>query len=352
MNKTLGLQIFVALLEVLYISTFSTGAAIPRNASTVLPPFLTLEEHFATTELLPAVAANPFILRQAEQLLSFSDLRLRDMNNGNIVKQIISAIPVVANITQCQNANNALFAGVKKNPSRFGGWTMLPMSDPPAAVEELTRGVKELGFVGALINNHDQGRFYDNETYWPIFARAENLDVPIYLHPSSPAPAWTERFVGNYPATVSLSLGLGTWDWHEEVGLHILRLFNSGFFDTFPHIKLILGHMGEMLPYLLDRIIDFGERQKDWPARSRDIRTVWTENLWITTSGMFSLRPFACLVRQMPVERILYSVDWPFSNNTQGLAFMQELRSSGLVTEKELEGIAYKNAQSLLKVQL
>lgn len=137
----------------------------------------------------------------------------------------------------------------------------------------------------------------------------------------------------------------------QEVGFHILRLFNSGFFDTFPNIKIIIGHMGEMLTFQLDRVIDIGEK-KGWPARQRDLRTVWNSNIWITTSGMFSLAPFTCLLRQIPVNRILYSVDWPFSNSTQGLDFMKQVRSSGLVTEEQFEGIAYKNAESLLQVHV
>ena len=110
--------------------------------------------------------------------------------------------------------------------------------------------------------------------------------------------------------------------------------------------------MGEMLPFQLDRVIDIGITKKGWPARERDLRTVWTSNIWITTSGMFTLAPFACLLRQMPVDRILYSVDWPYSNNTNGLAFMKELRSSGLVTDQQFEGIAYKNAQTVLQVKV
>ena len=110
--------------------------------------------------------------------------------------------------------------------------------------------------------------------------------------------------------------------------------------------------MGEMLTFQLDRVIDIGETKGTWPRQQRDLRTVWNSNIWITTSGMFSLAPFTCLLRQMPVNRIMYSVDWPFSNNTQGLAFMKQVRSSGLVTEEEFEGIAYKNAQSVLQAQV
>lgn len=110
--------------------------------------------------------------------------------------------------------------------------------------------------------------------------------------------------------------------------------------------------MGEMLTFQLDRVISIGETKMGWPQRQRDLRTVWQSNIWITTSGMFTLAPFTCLIRQMPVDRILYSVDWPYSNNTEGLAFMKKLRSSGLVTQEQFAGIAYKNAQTLLQVRV
>jgi len=226
------------------------------------------------------------------------------------------------------------------------------VSNPSQAADELTRAVQQLGLVGALINNHDQGHFYDNETYWPLFGRAQELDVPIYIHPVFPAAAWSGRFQGNYPDSIAKSLSIEGWDWHQEIGFHILRLFNSGFFDTFPNIKIVIGHMGEMLSFQLDREIAIGETQQKWPVRQRDLRTVWNNNLWITTSGMFSLAPFSCLLRQSPVNKIMYSIDWPFSNSSQGLAFMEEVRASGLVTEDEFEGIAYKNAEALLKVQI
>ncbi len=129
--------------------------------------------------------------------------------------RFLSIGAATVNLSQSQDANNALAAAINKHPSRFGGWATIPISDPTAAADELTRSVKELGFVGALINNHDQGKFYDNTTYWPFFARAQELNVPIYLHPAYPAREWTSRFQGNYPQSVAFSLGISGWDWRK-----------------------------------------------------------------------------------------------------------------------------------------
>ena len=130
-----------------------------------------------------------------------------------ICTRFISVPAAIVNLSESQDANNLLFAAIKKHPARFGGWATVPVSDPTAAADELTRSVQQLGFVGALINNHDQGRFYDNESYWPLFAQAQKLNVPIYLHPTTPAKDWLPRFQGNYPPSVAYSLGINGWDW-------------------------------------------------------------------------------------------------------------------------------------------
>ena len=137
--------------------------------------------------------------------------------NPVIYNRFISAGAVIANLTRSQAANNVLASAIDKHPSRFGGWALVPISDPTAAADELSRSVEQLGFVGALVNNHDQGRFYDNQTYWPFFARAQDLNVPIYLHPANPPEVWESRFQGSYPNAVSESLGSSGWDWRKSI---------------------------------------------------------------------------------------------------------------------------------------
>lgn len=311
-----------------------------------------LENHFLNSAFVgPLRASNAVPEWIIDKLLSLGQLRLQEMNQGGVSLQVVSHNPAVGTLTTCQQANDELHAAIQQHPDRFAGFAMLPMSDPTAAADELERCIKDLGFVGALINNHDNGRFYDNETYWVVFERALQLGVPVYLHPVSPTEQMLEiDYEGNYPQATANLLGVQAWGWHEEVGLHILRLFVSGFFDTFPNIQIVIGHMGEMLPFQLDRVINIAEPY--WLPRQRNLRTVWNENIWVTTSGMFTLPPFTCLLSMKSIDKIMYSVDWPYSNNTDGEAFLREIRRSGLLTEEEFEKFAYKNVQTLLKLSL
>lgn len=225
---------------------------------------------------------------------------------------------------------------------------MLPMHEPPAAADELQRCIKTHGFVGALINNHVNGKFYDDPTYWPVFERAVELDVPIYLHPTFPADEMAKHYKGNYSDQTALLLGTAGWSWHTETGLHILRLFASGLFDKHPKLKIIIGHMGEMLPFALDRILPLS---RAFGKRERDLLTVWNENIWVTTSAYFTLAPLACLLRMCKIERIMYSVDYPFSSNEQGVPFVEAMQESDLVSDEQLQMICYKNAETLLGVK-
>jgi len=233
---------------------------------------------------------------------------------------------------------------------------MLPMSNPIGAAAELERCIKELGFAGALVNNHLDGQFYDDPKFWPVFEKAVELDIPIYLHPTFATDEELDiTYRGNYSEGIAKIISGRGWGWHTETGLHILRLFASGVFDVHPTLKLIIGHMGEMLPFQLDRIYPMTEGMGSggiFKHINRGLREVWKENIWVTTSGMFSLAPFACLLRMSDISKIMFSVDYPFADNRNGLKFMEDLIASKMVGEKELEMIAYKNAQDLLGVSV
>lgn len=250
--------------------------------------------------------------------------------------------------------NTRAYEAVQKHPKRLGAFSALPMGEPEKAAEELEYSVKELKFPGALIPNHTNGEYYDSEKYWPVFQKAQELDVPIYLHPAYPTEALSDmRYKGNYSDSKALDLSAYGLGWHQEVALHFMRLYASGLFDRFPKLKLIIGHMGEMLPYQLDRMfVKLRWSVADEVIGRRSLREVWDNNLWITTAGMFSLSPMACLLRTTKVDRILYSVDYPFARNEDGLAFIEALQKSGMVTEQELDSIAYKNAEKLLGIKL
>jgi len=233
---------------------------------------------------------------------------------------------------------------------------MLPMLHPEEAAKELDRCVSKLNFVGSLIDNTANGRFYDDQFFWPIFAAHETLDVPVYLH-ATPQPITentpSPEFHGNYSANVSNFLANHGFHWHSEVALHVLRLFASKLFDKHRNLKLLLGHMGETLPFLIDRIHKLV--QKTWSSDSkprRHLLQVWHENIYITTAGMFTLAPMACLIHMCCADKVLYSVDYPFCANEDGAEFMLALRESGMINDQDFEAIAYKNAERLLDVRV
>lgn len=318
-----------------------------------MPPLITLEEHFFS-EAITASTSSQYSeqLRHVPGLLEkLHDLgasRLRDMDAAQISVQVVSHGPGALSPGQCAAANDQLAAAVAAHSGRFAGFAVLPMADPAACVTELTRCVRKLGFVGALVDNHANGTYYDGEAYGPFWEAVQDLDVPVYLHPTWPTDAMrTALYSGNFSNSAALSIGTSGFGWHSDVAMHFLKLFASGLFDRLPRLKIIVGHMGEMLPFMLDRIVILSAR---WGARDRPFREVWDSNIWITTSGVWSVDPMACILRNTKIDHILYSVDYPFAKNEDGLRFMDELRKSGLVSPEEFEKIAHKNARALLRV--
>ncbi|EKG19353.1 Amidohydrolase 2 [Macrophomina phaseolina MS6] len=321
-------------------------------------PLITLEEHYIDHQVLgtsqeDAFAYSTFPQPLMEKLAALGDDRLSDLDNNSISLQVLSHAPVDPSPQVCRGANDRLAATVRRHPSRYAAFALLPMGDPQAAAEELNRSVRDLGFVGALVNNHHKGSFYDDPRYWPVFSTAQGLNVPVYIHPCFPSQDKIYQYRGHYSESIAQMLGAWGWGWHSDVGLHILRLFAAGLFDLFPKLKVVIGHMGEMLPFQLDRIIDISEglQTPEWTGRQRGLREVWESNIWITTSGMFSLAPLACLLKVTSPEKIMLSVDYPFSANEKGKQFIDDLWNSGLVSGRDVEGIAYRNAEALLGIR-
>ena len=195
-------------------------------------PLATLEEHYASpkvSESSPETRSHyanfpPHILSKLESL---GEERIRDLDQGNVSLQVISHGPGNISPTVCSTANDDLAFAVSQNPTRLAGFAMLPMSEPAAAAKELERCVKQLSFVGALVENHLDGQFYDDERFWVDFEKAQELDVPIYIHPSFASDSMLEHYKGNYSDSVALALSAYGWGWHTETGLHILRSFAS-----------------------------------------------------------------------------------------------------------------------------
>ncbi|KAI5923981.1 amidohydrolase 2 [Camillea tinctor] len=277
--------------------------------------------------------------------------RVAEMDEGHVSYQVISHLPGIVSddIEAYRKANNEMAEAIKKHPDRLGGFAALPMAYPELAAVELERAVRELGFVGAMIDNHLQDMtHYDNERFWIVFEAAERLDVPIYIHPAPPSAAEMKaRFEGNYSSNVAMGLGTALWGWHENVGLHIIKLFVAGLFKRYPKLKIIIGHMGEGIPMMIDRLDSVRLTTVNGLGKFSE---VWERNIWVTSSGIFSVRALEMLLKVTQNDHVLYSVDTPFCKSNQGWKFLQELAEKGSLSQEDLDMFAYGNAKRLLKL--
>ncbi|KAI1099722.1 amidohydrolase 2 [Jackrogersella minutella] len=290
-----------------------------------------------------------------EGVLDHSAGRIASMDEGRVSYQIMSHLSGIGhdNPEAYQRANDEMADAIKKNPTRLGGFAALPMAHPEKAAAELERAVKELGFFGALIDSHlDDMTHFDNERFWPVFEMAERLDVPIYIHPAPPSDTFKDqRYNGPYPDTISLGLSTAAWGWHEDVGLHILKLFSAGLFDRYPKLKIIIGHMGEMLPMMIERagrVIGFYRGSQ----RGSSFNEVWDRNIWVTSSGIFSVKVLEMLLKVTKKDRVMYSIDTPFSQSIHGRTFLQELAENSSLSKEDLDGFAFGNAKKLFKLDV
>ncbi|KAF6831430.1 amidohydrolase [Colletotrichum musicola] len=329
-------------------------------------PYYTLEEHWLSPSLSQRFLANPqnqlFGANMvAPKLHEIGPNRIADMNANNIKIQIISHVPVPEVLSEpasCRTANDELASAIAASPApaRFRGFCILPMALPEDAAEELRRCVTANKFVGALVDAHlGNQSFYDGPAYDPLWAAVTCLDVPIYMHPTYPkledvtaigTGLYAPAVEGGYTPAQAETLTLTAWGWHERTGMAFLRLYLAGVFERHPELQVVLDHMGEMVPFFLERSDFYLSR-----GRQKTLGSVYANNVYITTSGMFSLNPASTIVRNTARSRIMYSFDWPLASNADGAAFMSALRSSGLVSQSEFTQIAYRNAARLLNLK-
>ncbi|KAI1136630.1 amidohydrolase 2 [Hypoxylon sp. FL0543] len=319
---------------------------------------ITLEEHALFPSLRGKTAFYDAIWKVfPEAKLAAEDHssgRISDLDNGHVSYQIISHMPGMNSDDpdSYRKANDEMADAIKKHPTRIGGFAALPMAHPDKAAAELERAVQELGFFGALIDSHlADGTHYDAERFWPVFETAERLNVPIYIHPAPYSDSFVkERYSGNYPAGVTLGLSTGAWGWHEDVGLHILKLFSAGLFNRFPNLKIIIGHMGEMLPMMIDRVQNL--RIFSPKLGQSSFGDVWDRNIWVTSSGIFSVRTLEMLLKITKKDRVMYSIDTPFNKSVEGWNYLQELAQKSSLSQEELDDFAFGNARNLFKLDV
>ena len=324
-----------------------------------------LEEHFALPELTSridrdAIARRGFPPadapwgpgRKRVELAELGAPRLAEMDAVGITVQVLSVsgpgaelLEGEAGIALARDYNDALARAVAAHPERYRGFAHLPMAAPAAAALELERSVSRLGFHGALINGATAGRFLDDPAFEPILARAEALDVPLYLHPGIPPEPIRAGYYDGLPGALGYMLSTAAWGWHIETAVHVLRLVLSGALDRHRRLKLIIGHMGEALPFMLARCDEMlgAEGRKHL---QRPVGETILEQVWITTSGFFTVPPFLATLSTFGADRIMFSVDHPYAPNARARAFLDQLPVSSADREK----IAHGNADRLLKL--
>jgi predicted TIM-barrel fold metal-dependent hydrolase len=314
------------------------------------PFVIALEEHYYDPELAATFdgpeGRAPEIRRRLDDL---GELRLKEMDEAGIDIQIIShgapstqRLAPEAAVRLARNANDRLRTALDAHPGRFAAFAALPTPDPKAAADELERAVSRLGFKGAMVHGLTNGVFFDDKRFWPIFERAQALDVPLYMHPAVPHRAVVEAYYRDYLSEFP-TLQTAAWGFTVETATQAIRLVLSGVLDAYPNVKIILGHMGEGLPFLLWRIDHALSRPGNRPVSFRE---QFSQHFYITTSGNFSTPALLCSILELGVDRILFSVDWPFVPNLPGTKWMNELQLSAEDKAKILSG----NAKRLLNM--
>jgi 2,3-dihydroxybenzoate decarboxylase len=310
---------------------------------------IALEEHYYDAEVAATFGGEDRGSEIRKRLDDLGELRLREMDEAGIDVQVLShGAPSTQRlegeqaVSLARGANDRLYAAIQQHPDRFAGFAALPTAEPKAAAAELERTVTQYGFKGAMVHGLTNGVFFDDKRFWPILERAEALDVPIYLHPAVPARAvvdtYYKDYLQDYPGILTAA-----WGFTVETATSGIRMVLSGAIEKYPNLKIILGHLGEGLPFLLWRINMALERPGNKPIPFREI---FATHFYITTSGNFSTPALVCSMLEMGIDRILYSVDYPYVMNPPGTEWMQDLQVAPEDKEKILSG----NARRLLKM--
>jgi 5-carboxyvanillate decarboxylase len=352
----------------------SAQNAIRRNASRKI----CVEEHFSTADHLEkmlsiyekkypvaeVVEQEKYILSDApflssmtsnagtgkmmKQLCDIGKGRLDAMDGYGIDTQVISLVsPGVQTFdastgtSLAREYNDRLAAAAKEHPKRFAGLACIAPQNPGDAADELERAVRELGFKGCVINSHTKGEYLDDKKYWVIFERAQKLDVPIYLHPRAPSPDMMKPFIG-YPM-----LDSAMWGFTAEAALHSMRLMCSGLFDELPKLKIVIGHLGETIPFLINRIdnrysvFPFPKKLKKLPGQ------YFKENFLVSTSGMNEdPAPLELAISVLGADSIMFAVDYPMENAEDAVRFIDTAPISG----KDREKICHINAERVFSL--
>ena len=329
---------------------------------------ITVEEHFHHPEVIarvqelagpPPVVPDDGFGRFLQDFMPEKDSaerlgghRLAHMDRVGIDIQVVShganspsSLDHPEAVELCRRVNDNLAQQISEHPTRFRGFATIPLHDPAAAADEMRRCVNELGFVGTLIMGTCGGLFLDDERFDPVLAAAEEVDLPIYVHPGLPqAPVSTAYYAGNWPAAVHFLFSGPAFGWHAEAGIHVLRLILSGALDRHPSLKLLSGHWGEFVAGWLDRL----DETIGWGTHlDRTVSEYYREHVWATPSGMYSQNQLKFILAEIGAERIIYSEDFPYVVRDNVSDFLEQAE----LTDDQRDAIAHRNAENVMRIQ-
>ena len=321
---------------------------------------IAIEEHFITPMYRKKVAANEFrnfyLSSRSEQIghdiveqnADLGAKRLSHMDAAGVDVQVLSfgspgpqAFGADVAVPMARDANDRAHEAVRAHPDRFAAFAALPTADAEASATEFDRCVTKLGFKGAMIHGHTQGSFLDEKKYWVIFERAQALGVPIYLHPTLPHPDAVRAYFQGYE-----DLARAGWGFAIDTSCHFLRIVFAGVFDAYPDLKIILGHLGEGLPFAMHRLNDHTYRAAARRGLEKTPLQYFKDNLLVTTSGNWYEPAFLCTLLALGADNILFAVDWPYEANATGIEFLRKLS----ISDADREKIAHGNAERILKM--
>jgi 2,3-dihydroxybenzoate decarboxylase len=282
------------------------------------------------------------------RLADFTEFRLPEMDRHGVEIQVLSLTspgiqmqpdPQIA-VADARMANDFVAAVIGDHPGRFAGLAAVPLQDPERAATELRRAIGELGLCGALVNDHTLGHYLDEPQYVPFWEALEDLGVPLYIHPNAvPSDDW--NVVHGYP-----ELDTATWSWAARTGGHAMRLIFGGVFDRFPRARIILGHMGEFLPFQLSR---FDARYADLDLKQplqKQPSEYFGANIAITTTGVFSHAALIAAIEAIGIDSVMFSIDYPFEPTARASEFMR----TAPLAPADKHKVAHANAEQILRL--